>query len=156
MKSNSRAVWSAVVVALVLLIPVRARAVIAIERATDSLRVALRDAAPGSDAARKIADLEAAIARGENASSGLRQMIARLETEKRELERIQTALTSGIVGALTTAIVAIIGALVSLRNSRADRNLKRLQVIEKAAELSSRGIELPADLKLVVRSNLRE
>ncbi len=69
-----------------------------------------------------------------------------LEEESRKLQEAQIVLKSGLVGALVTAIVAILGAFVTSRNSRPERDLKRLAVIEKVRELKAANVKLPPDL----------
>jgi hypothetical protein len=63
------------------------------------------------------------------------------------LVQVQTALTSGLIGAIVTAIVAIGGAIINSRNSKPERDLKRLAVLEKAHELQSAGVSLPDDIR---------
>jgi len=55
-------------------------------------------------------------------------------------------LTSGLIGALVTAAVAVIGALTNFRRSRADRDFRRLEVLEKATQLQASGIGVPPDI----------
>jgi len=125
-----------------------------IEEKTGEAR-ALLHAQPGDPAvAERIRALEDAIKRGEQASKQLWVDIERLESEKkalqaevRNLERIQTVLTSGLIGALVTAAVAILGIFTTARRSRADRDLKRLEVLEKATELKSKGVGVPMDIQ---------
>ena len=90
--------------------------------------------------------LEAALKRGEEINASLQSEVETLKTERAQLVQVQTALTSGLIGAIVTALVAIIGAVMGSRNSRADRDLKRLAVIEKARELQAAGIRLPDDI----------
>ncbi|HEY9218807.1 MAG TPA: hypothetical protein VIO94_12200 [Phenylobacterium sp.] len=123
-----------------------------IESRTEALR-----ASSGPSRAEEIAGLEQAIARGERASGELRGQIAGLEAqtrklqeEKAALERIQVVLTSGLIGAIVTALVAILGAFAKVRSGREERELQRLQVIEKAFELRAKGVPLPADLQAVL------
>lgn len=94
----------------------------------------------------EIMRLEAALKRGEEINSSLRTQIEELEAERARLVQVQAALTSGFVGALVTAVVAIAGAFVTSRNSRPDRDLKRLAVLEKARELQTAGVKLPPDI----------
>lgn len=76
----------------------------------------------------------------------LEATIKEYDTRQRSLERVQTVLTSGLIGAVVTAIVAIIGAFASVRASMPERDLKRLAVIEKARELRASGVQLPEDI----------
>jgi len=62
------------------------------------------------------------------------------------LERTQIVLGSGLIGALVTAVVGILGAITSSRRSRADSDLKRLEVIVRARELQQKGVPLPSDI----------
>jgi hypothetical protein len=101
----------------------------------------------------RLAELEAAIKRGEDVSGILRRHIANLESEtkrlndeKQQLLQIQTALTSGLVGALVTTAIAIVGAITSYRRSRADRDFRRLEVIEKTLSFVQNGHYVPADI----------
>jgi DNA repair exonuclease SbcCD ATPase subunit len=123
-----------------------------IEEKTEDLRAstAAIDAATNE----KVLALQAAIKRGEQASAGLWTQIktleeqkAALENEKRALEKIQVVLTSGLIGALVTAFVAILGTFLNFSRGRAERDLKRLEVLEKALALEPRGIHLPADIE---------
>ncbi|EIC27839.1 hypothetical protein [Methylomicrobium album] len=93
----------------------------------------------GEGATDQIRSLKEAIARGETASRQLREEIQRLE-------KIQAVLTSGLIGAVVTAIVAMLSAFANFRRSRADRDYRRLEVIEKAQQLKSAGIRVPADI----------
>jgi hypothetical protein len=103
----------------------------------------------------RIAQLQAAIRKGEAASGDLRIEIGALEAEtkrltaeKQHLLNVQTTLTSGLIGALITATVAILGALSNFRRSRADRDFRRLEVIEKAHALLLLGLSIPPDVVL--------
>jgi hypothetical protein len=123
-----------------------------IERKTADLREAT--SAGASASSEKVLALQAAIKRGEQASAGLWTQIktleeqkAALENEKRALEKVQVVLTSGLIGALVTAFVAILGTFLNFSRGRAERDLKRLEVLEKALALESRGIHLPADIE---------
>jgi HAMP domain-containing protein len=122
-----------------------------IETKTEELRALSDD---DSNAREKIAVLEAAIKRGERASAGLWTQIKSLEAEKealedekRALEKIQVVLTSGLIGALVTAFVAILGVAINFARGRAERDLKRLEVLEKSVELESKGINIPEDIQ---------
>ena len=134
------------VIALITLGGTAQAAMVAIERATDDLR---RDQGAATQPAR-IAALEAAIHRGEAASAGLRDQIDQLQSEKRSLERIQVILTSGLIGALVTAMVAIAGVLSNLGKSRAERELKELEILEKTWDLNARGVPLPPKLRATI------
>ena len=92
------------------------------------------------------ARLEAALKRGEEINASLQSEVEALRTERAQLVQVQTALTSGLIGAIVTALVAIGGAIMGSRNSRPDRDLKRLAVLEKARELEGAGIKLPNDI----------
>lgn len=126
-----------------------------IERKTEDLRTSTgRDAATNE----KVVALEEAIKRGERASAELWTQIKSLEeekraleNEKRALEKIQVVLTSGLIGALVTAFVAILGTFVNFARGRAERDLKRLEVLEKAAALEAKGIRVPDDIQAVYK-----
>ncbi len=90
--------------------------------------------------------LEDALANGERINNSLKDQVKALEEESRKLQEAQIVLKSGLVGALVTAIVAILGAFVTSRNSRPERDLKRLAVIEKVRELKAANVKLPPDL----------
>ena len=92
------------------------------------------------------ARLEAALKRGEEINVSLQSQVESLKAERAQLVQVQTALTSGLIGAVVTALVAIGGAIVSSRNSKPERDLKRLAVLEKAHELQSAGVQLPNDI----------
>ena|SRR5690349_19259844 len=130
-----------------------ASAVIAedIEKKTEALKHA---AASDAATAKMLTELQDAITQGEAASSRLRDNIKALENEKlalqeenRKLERVQTILASGLIGALVTAGVAILGVFVNVRRSRAERDLKRLEVVEKAGALQAKGVAIPEDIQ---------
>lgn len=128
----------------------RAEAAVEIEKRTDELRQSTAAAATPE----QVRALAAAIERGERASAGLRNQIQVLEQqtrkredEKRSLERVQVVLTSGLVGALVTALVAILGMFLNVARGRAERDLKRLEVLEKCAQLESRGIQIPVEIR---------
>ncbi|MDO8932840.1 MAG: hypothetical protein Q7U97_10635 [Rhodocyclaceae bacterium] len=69
-----------------------------------------------------------------------------LKKQHDELKQIQSQLASGLVGAIVTAIVAIAGAFLTALNSKPERDLKRLTVIEKANELKKSGVAVPEDI----------
>ncbi len=94
----------------------------------------------------RIAQLEAAIAEGVAAGNKLRDQITSLQAEKQELRNAQTALTSGLIGALVTTVVAVAGALSTFRRSRVDRDYRRLEVIAKAQALAQLGSTVPVDI----------
>jgi hypothetical protein len=110
--------------------------------------------------AKQIAELKASIAAGERAGADLwaqikegEQQREALQKEKQalieanqRLERTQIVLGSGLIGALVTAVVGIFGAVTSSRRSRADSDLKRLDVIVRARELQQKGVPLPSDI----------
>jgi len=116
--------------------------------------LALTAALATASASEKVLALQAAIKRGEQASAGLWTQIktleeqkAALENKKRALEKIQVVLTSGLIGALVTAFVAVLGTFLNFSRGRAERDLKRLEVLEKALELESKGVHVPADIE---------
>ena len=126
-----------------------AEAIRQIHEASDEVRAAMAtsDSPELSPAAQaSLRKLEQALARGESINESLNSQVKALEDERAKLQQAQTVLTSGLVGALVTAIVAILGAFVTSRNSRPDRDLKRLAVIEKVRELKAANVRLPPDL----------
>ena len=146
MQRRLQALGGALLVSLLVAPPPAAGA---IERATDALREDQRQmmADPGHAAqAEKLAELEQAIARGAAASQGLRGQIDTLKEEKAKLERVQAVLTSGLIGALVTAVVAVLGALSKFSGGRVERDLKRLEIIERAHRLTADGVKVPADI----------
>lgn len=116
----------------------------AISAAVSELRERLENA-ENTEAVIVIA--EQTIKEGEKTIDTLREEISRLESEKAELERVQTTLTSGLIGAFVTAIIAIVGAVSRTVNSRVERDYRRLEVVQKLAELNSQGISTPADIQ---------
>ena len=98
--------------------------------------------------AKSIARLEAALLRGEEINTSLKAQVEDYKAEKAELLKVQTTLASGLIGAIVTAIIAIAGALLSAKNSKPDRDLKRLAVIEKTRELKQEGVNIPKDIEL--------
>lgn len=136
------------VLALIAAAPVSGAAISEINAASAEARQALAAAAahPQAEGAISTARLEAALKRGEEINASLTSEVESLKTERAQLVQVQTALTSGLVGAIVTALVAIGGAIMGSRNSRPDRDLKRLAVIEKARELQSAGVQLPDDI----------
>lgn len=126
-----------------------AEAIRQIHEASDEVRAAMptSDSPELSPAAQaSLRKLEQALARGESINESLTSQVKALEDERAKLQQVQTVLTSGLVGALVTAIVAILGAFVTSRNSKPDRDLKRLAVIEKVRELKAANVRLPPDL----------
>lgn len=83
----------------------------------------------------------------QGAADQLREEIKEIQKKKADLEKIQTTLTSGLIGAIVTAIIAILGIVFKTFDSRSERDLKRLEVIEKIAELKAKGIDVPENLK---------
>ena len=151
--SRTRLRWMATLLFTAFLATSSAGAEIAkdIQKKTEDLRAS----ATATDAATrdKVAALQEAIRRGERASTGLLTQIktledqkAALESEKRALEKVQVVLTSGLIGALVTALVAILGTFLNFSRGRAERDLKRLEVLEKTVELEAKGIHVPADI----------
>lgn len=69
-----------------------------------------------------------------------------LKKQHDDLVQVQTNLMSGLIGAIVTALVAVAGALQTILNSKPERDLKRLTVIEKASELTKSGIVVPEDI----------
>jgi len=130
--------------ALLAFSPISAAAIKEINDASVEVRQAL--AAPKAECAVSTARLEAALKRGEEIKASLQSEVETLKTERAQLVQVQTALTSGLIGAIVTALVAIGGAIIGSRNSRPDRDLKRLAVLEKARELQSAGVQLPDDI----------
>jgi hypothetical protein len=128
--------------------PASAAAIREIRDASAEAREALAAAAehPQASAPVNTARLEAALKRGEEINASLQSEVETLKTERAQLVQVQTALTSGLIGAIVTAIVAIGGAISGSRNSKPDRDLKRLAVIEKARALQAAGVPLPDDI----------
>jgi hypothetical protein len=122
-------------------------AIAEIEDASEQARAALNEGGELSPAAQAgLRRLETALANGERINESLKGQVKALEDERAKLQEAQTVLKSGLVGALVTAIVAILGAFVTSRNSRPERDLKRLAVIEKVRELKAANVKLPPDL----------
>ena len=136
------------VLALLASSPISAEAIKEIKDASAEARQALVASAAHAQAegAVSTARLEAALKRGEEINASLQSEVETLKTERAQLVQVQMALTSGLIGAIVTALVAIGGAIMGSRNSRPDRDLKRLAVLEKARELQSAGIKLPDDI----------
>lgn len=93
-----------------------------------------------------MARLEAALKRGQEINESLNAQVEQLKSEREELVRTKELLASGLIGALVTIAVGVGGALISSRNSRPERDLKRLEAIEKAVKLDDAGIQLPEDV----------
>jgi hypothetical protein len=105
------------------------------------------ESSPGASASSiNTARLEAALKRGEEINTSLQSQVETLKVERAQLVQVQTALTSGLIGAIVTAIVAIGGAIINSRNSRPERDLKRLAVLEKVHQLQTAGVPLPDDI----------
>ena len=120
-----------------------------INDASADVRRAIAESRSGTlspEAEASLQKLEVALANGERVNASLHSQVAALQDERAKLQQAQTVLTSGLVGALVTAIVAILGAFVTSRNSRPERDLKRLAVIEKVRELKAAKVKLPPDL----------
>ena len=116
----------------------------AIREAISELRERLRNAENTEEV---VAIAEETIQKGERTMEDLRKEVQKLENEKAELERIQTALTSGLIGAVVTAVIAVIGFIFKDMSSTVDRDLKRLEVAEKLSELESKGVLIPGDIR---------
>ena len=120
-----------------------------INEASAEVRHAIAESKAGTlspEAEASLRKLELALENGERVNASLHSQVASLQDERTKLQQLQTVLTSGLVGALVTAIVAILGAFVTSRNSRPERDLKRLAVIEKVRELKAANVKLPRDL----------
>lgn len=160
---RKRAHLSALLVLVaVLLPPLISHAEIArdIDAKTATLKTLDRASANDPAVAEAIRELREAIASGERAGKELWEEIRRneasmkaLQAEKQalvkaneDLERTKLILSSGLIGALVTAFVAIFGAVTSARRSRAESDLKRLDVIVKARDLQKNGVRLPDDI----------
>jgi len=76
----------------------------------------------------------------------LEKQNAKLEENKRHLERNQTTLAGGLIGAVLAALVGMIGSLSKWRTSRMDKDLHRLQIIEKVVALQKQGVKPPEDI----------
>jgi hypothetical protein len=85
------------------------------------------------------AELNRAIEAGNSAKQALSNELTRYKN-------LQLALTSGLVAALLTAIGALATLFVTSRNSKAERDFKRLEVVEKGEAMRSKGIEIPPDI----------
>ena len=85
------------------------------------------------------AELNHAIETGKSARQAL-------SDELNRYKNLQLALTSGLVAALLTAIGALATLFVTSRNSKAERDLKRLEVVEKGEQMRGKGIEIPSDI----------
>ncbi len=94
---------------------------------------------------------QAVIADGESTVAKLTSKNLALEKETADLRQIQTALTSGLIGAIVTAIVAIAGVIVKTMGSRIDRDIKRLELAEKIASLASKGVSIPEDIAAIYK-----
>ena len=123
------------------LLPLVGHAVISrqLDEEIDRSHKVVESSTVGAAAEDQIRALKEAIAKGEAASKQLKEEI-------QSLEKIQTILTSGLIGAVVTAIVAVLSAFTNFRRSRADKDFRRLEVIEKAHQLQSTGIKVPADI----------
>jgi hypothetical protein len=124
----------------------KAVAIKEIEEASKEVRRALEGEQVSPES---VARLEAALKRGEEIKASLLAEVENLKEERARLMQVQTTLASGLIGAVVTAVVAIGGALLTAKNSRPDRDLKRLDVIEKARKLKLSGVALPDDIETV-------
>lgn len=127
-------------------------------RAIDDVETAAADCSPAL--AEKVAHLNDTLDAGKQVIVQLNAQNAKLERDKialqvktqelkeerAQLERVQTALTSGLIGALITAVVAVLGTLSRLRSSRFDRDYRHVEIIEKLASLREQGVGLPPEL----------
>ena len=146
------------VVALLAASPISAAAIKEIKDASAEARQSLAELACVQQAGSAVstARLEAALKRGDEVTASLKSDVEALKTERAQLVQVQTALTSGLIGAIVTTLVAVGGAIMGSKNSRADRDLKRLAVIEKAQELQGAGMRLPDDIVKVYGSSRAE
>lgn len=116
----------------------------AIEAAISELRARLAEA---EDTEEVIDIAEQTINEGKQTIERLRNEVDKLQSEKADLKEVQATLTSGLIGALVTAFIAIVGTVSKLINSKAERNLRRLEIMEKLTELESKGITIPGDIR---------
>ena len=138
---------------LLLRFPQEAKAADKIDRAVKEVKAIIKSGSGSSATDATLRRLEDAVAEGEKASAGLRSEIDALERERNELQqekndlqRVQSILASGLIGALVTAAVAVLGAMSSRGRSKAERDLKRLEVLEKSRSLQKSGIDIPAGI----------
>jgi hypothetical protein len=103
------------------------------------------DVLPGQGCA-DTTELDRAIQAGNSAKQALNDELTKYNDEITRYKNLQIALTSGLVAALLTAIGAVITLLVTSRNSKPERDLKRLEVVEKSAQMRSKGIDIPSDI----------
>lgn len=132
------------ILAVSILICTLASPCFAIREAISELRERLENAENTEEV---IVIAEKTIQQGEQAIEELKGEVQRLKDEKAELEKIQTALTSGLIGAVVTAVVAVIGFIFKAMSSKVDRDLKRLEVAEKLFALESEGVSIPGDIR---------
>lgn len=94
--------------------------------------------------------LDLTLEKGKVVSDNLKDQIINLKSEKEtlkhekaKLEQVQTALTSGLIGAILTSLVAIIGAVSNSKYSKSNRDYRKLEVIEKIHYLKNLGYIIP-------------
>ena len=136
-----------ITLSLTMAAPARSEAMRRINEASEEVRATMHEdgaLSPAAEASRR--KLEDALANGERINTSLKDQVKALEDERAKLQEAQIVLKSGLVGALVTAIVAILGAWVTSRNSKPERDLKRLAVIEKVRDLKAANVKLPPDL----------
>ncbi len=104
------------------------------------------------DTSRKRA--EGVINEGKMLIADLKKQVDELESEKAELQRVQTTLTGSLIGAIITAIVAIAGVVLKTLGSRGDKDLKRLEALQKLSELEGKGISVPIDIQKRYKSSV--
>ncbi len=142
MKHQGRLVWLSI--ALCLFVPCFAYGVM---RAADDLdreiqHIKANQGTGTNDLTAKLAYAEQTLKDARQFITKLDEEIKQLEKEKTELKQLQTALTSGLIAAVLGGLVAAMGKF----SSRAERDLKRLEVISKVAELQGKQVDVPKDL----------
>ena len=93
-----------------------------------------------------ISRLESALDQGVRVNNDLQRQIYSYKREKDELLKLKTTLSTSLIGAIITTIIAIFGAYIKVKNSKPERDLNRLNIIEKAFELNKSGVVLPDDI----------
>ena len=97
-------------------------AIAEIKDASAEARAALASAAASSSSTSQpsTVPLEAKFKRREGIVHTLQSEVNSFKAERAQLVQVQTALTSGLIGAIVTALVAIGGAILNSKSSKPD------------------------------------
>lgn len=80
-------------------------------------------------------------------AASLNSELVTYRTERAQYNETLSALRSALFASVLAALGIVGGWIVSSLNAKADRDLKRLNIIEKAGELREAGFSIPSDIE---------